>query len=219
VSHELRTPLARMRVVLDLAADGDPEELRRYLREVATDLSELEQLVDDIIVGARLEKDPGRWSAAEPPLRRRSTTVDELVEATAARFRSRWPERELVCRLPEEKIAVDVDPVLVRRALDNLLDNARKYSPEDRAIDLSVDRGEGGAVRIIVIDRGVGIAAEDQPRVFTPFFRADPSRSRATGGVGLGLVLARRIVESHGGTIGFTSARDAGSTFWLTLPV
>jgi len=218
VSHELRTPLARMRVVLDLAADGDPEELRRYLREVATDLSELEQLVDDIIVGARLEADPGRWSAAEPPLRRRSTTVEELVEATAARFRSRWPERELVCRLPDERIAVDVDPVLVRRALDNLLDNARKYSPDDRPIVLSVERGDGGAVRIAVVDRGVGIAPEDQPRVFTPFFRADPSRSRATGGVGLGLVLARRIVESHGGSIGFTSAREAGSTFWLTLP-
>ena len=219
VSHELRTPLARMRVVLDLAADGDAEELRRYLREVATDLSELEQLVDDIIVGARLEKDPGRWSAAEPPLRRRPTTARELVEATAARFRSRWPERALVCRVPEEQIAVDVDPVLLRRALDNLLDNARKYSPEDRAIDLAVERAAGGGgVRIAVVDRGVGIAAEDQPRVFTPFFRADPSRSRATGGVGLGLVLARRIVESHGGTIGFTSAPDAGSTFWLTLP-
>src|SRR5262249_11847629 len=162
-----------------------------------------EQLVDDIIVGARLEADPARWSAAEPPLRRRPTTVEELVDATAARFRSRWPERELVCRVPEEPIAVDVDPVLLRRALDNVLDNAPKYSPEDGAIDPAVEREAGGAgVRIAVVDRGVGIAPEDQPRVFTPFFRADPSRSRATGGVGLGLVLARRIVESHGGTIG-----------------
>jgi signal transduction histidine kinase len=207
-----------MRVVLDLAADGDPEEVRRYLREVATDLSELEQLVDDIIVGSRLEMDPDHWSAAEPPLRRRRTTIVELVEATAARFRSRWPERELVCRLPEERIAVDVDPVLVRRALDNLLDNARKYSPDDRAVVLSVERDAGGGVRLAVVDHGVGIAPEDQPRVFTPFFRADPSRSRATGGVGLGLVLARRIIESHGGSIGFTSAHESGSTFWLTLP-
>ncbi|MBL8627629.1 MAG: hypothetical protein JNK64_40465 [Myxococcales bacterium] len=68
------------------------------------------------------------------------------------------------------------------------------------------------------VDRGVGIAPEDQPRVFTPLFRADRSRSRASGGVGLGLALARRIVVAHGGAIGFTSEVDRGSTFWLTLP-
>ena len=80
--------------------------------------------------------------------------------------------------------------VLLRRALDNLLDNARKYSPDERAVVLSVERGEGGAVPIAVVDRGVG----------------------------LGLVLTRRIVESHGGTVGFSSTRDEGSRFWLTLP-
>src|SRR5262249_32930834 len=98
VSHELRTPLARMRLVLARRAAAAPEEPRRSRREGATAPSEPERLVDDITVGARREAAPARWSAAEPPLRRRPTTVEELVDATAARFRSRWPERELVCR-------------------------------------------------------------------------------------------------------------------------
>ncbi|HET7506656.1 MAG TPA: ATP-binding protein [Kofleriaceae bacterium] len=74
-------------------------------------------------------------------------------------------------------------------------------------------------VRVEVIDEGSGIAPEDQPRVFTPFFRADPSRTRATGGVGLGLALARRIVVAHGGTIGFSSEPGVGSRFYFVVPV
>jgi signal transduction histidine kinase len=96
--------------------------------------------------------------------------------------------------------------------LDNLLDNARKYSPTDAAIAVRLD-----GARISVIDRGSGIAAADRDRVFTPFFRADASRARTSGGVGLGLALARRIVEAHGGTIGFDSEPDRGSTFWFEV--
>ena len=131
----------------------------------------------------------------------------------------RAPTRALVCApLPAEVPAtVTADATLVRRALDNLLDNARAYSADDAPVALAMTATADG-VRFAVTDRGVGIAGADRARVFTPFFRADPSRDRATGGIGLGLVLARRIVLAHGGAIDFDSAPGRGSTFWFTLP-
>jgi signal transduction histidine kinase len=228
VSHELRTPLARIRVVLELAGASDLAKVQRYHAEIATDLSELEQLLDDIIASSRLElaggsaHDPAgaaRWEPARPPLRPRALELGELIDATTSRFRERWPNRALIVdpAAATATLALTGDPAILRRALDNLLDNARKYSADDQPIELRVAPDPAG-VRVEVIDRGVGIAADDQPRVFTPFFRADPSRTRATGGVGLGLVLARRIIEAHGGTIGFTSELGHGSRFWFVLP-
>jgi signal transduction histidine kinase len=221
VSHELRTPLARMRVVLDLASDADPERTRRYVREIATDLSELEQLIDDIIASSRLDPDAAHWAEARPPLHPRPITVRSLVDAARSRFTERWPGRELTCRGASDDLVVSGDPIWLRRALDNLVDNARKYSADHTAIAIAVGEAAlpgGPGIRVEVIDRGAGIAREDWPRVFTPFFRADRSRTRATGGVGLGLVLTRRIVEAHGGTIGFSSEPDVGSRFWFVLP-
>ena len=220
VSHELRTPLARMRVVLDLAADADRDRVRRYLAEITTDLAELEQLIDDIITASRLDSESPRWDEARPPLRRSRIELAELVDAALVRFRARWPERAVVCELADGPLVVDGDPALLRRVLDNLLDNARKYSADDTPIALRVVRaatGDRPAVRVEVVDRGIGIAPEDQPRVFSAFFRADRSRTRASGGVGLGLALARRIVEAHGGSIGVESQVDRGSSFWFAL--
>jgi len=112
---------------------------------------------------------------------------------------------------------VEGDAVLLRRALDNLLDNARKYSPPHGVLRLRA-AAQDGAVAIDVLDSGDGIAPEDLARLFTPFFRADRSRTRATGGVGLGLTLARRIVEAHGGTLTADSTVGVGTTMTVTLP-
>jgi two-component system OmpR family sensor kinase len=109
------------------------------------------------------------------------------------------------------------DPVLLRRAVDNLLDNARKYSPPESEIRVRVSR-RGETAIVEVIDRGEGIARSDLERLFTPFFRADRSRARATGGVGLGLALSKRIVEAHGGTLAAQSAPGAGTTMTIALP-
>jgi signal transduction histidine kinase len=148
--------------------------------------------------------------------------VGELVDAAARRFTARWPGRTLVYDSHAPDLTVDVDPVMLRRAIDDLLDNARKYSAANSAIALAVSSAmlaRQPAVTIEIVDHGIGIAASDQPNVFTAFFRADKSRTRATGGVGLGLALARRIVEAHRGTIGFSSELDRGSRFWFTLPL
>ena len=221
VSHELRTPLARMRVVLELAADADPEPTQRYLREITTDLAELGHLLDGIITASRLDS-PERWEAARPPLHRGPLDVGALAAAITARFRARWPGRALTCAAAEAPLVIDGDAALLRRVLDNLVDNARKYSSDDQPITVTVGRTElrgQPAARLEVKDEGIGIAPADQPRVFTAFFRADRSRTRATGGVGLGLALARRIVEAHDGTIGFTSDDGRGSRFWFVLPL
>jgi two-component system OmpR family sensor kinase len=218
VSHELRTPLARMRVVLDLAARADLEQARAYLREITTDLAELEQLIDDIIVSARLDPESPHWERAKPPLRLAHIPIADPVDASIAKFSARWPDRELTYKGTSEMLTIDGDATLLRRVLDNLLDNARKYSGEDTPIEIRVE-GAAANVRIEVIDRGIGIAKEDHARVFSAFFRADRSRARSSGGVGLGLVLARRIVDAHGGVIGFESEIDHGSRFWFELPL
>lgn len=216
VSHELRTPLARMRVVLDLAHDADLARTQRYLGEITTDLADLEHLIDDIIVASRLDAETTQWDEARPPLRRQTLVVDELLDTAIDRFRATFPDRPLTVVRPPAGLVVDGDPAMLRRVLDNLLDNARKYSAEDAAIEIRVEHRDPD-IHIEVVDRGIGISAEDQPRVFAGFFRADRSRTRSSGGVGLGLALARRIVTAHGGTIGFTSELDRGSRFWFSL--
>jgi len=109
--------------------------------------------------------------------------------------------------------------VLLRRVIDNLLENAHKYTPDiDSPIQLAVRR-DAGELILEVADRGIGIPADDLPRIFTAFFRGERSRSRETGGVGLGLTLARRIVEAHGGTIDATSTPNVGTTVRVAIPV
>jgi signal transduction histidine kinase len=216
VSHELRTPLARIRVVLELAAGGDTAQSRRYLTEISSDLTELEQLLDGVIASARLDLVQNTSGDPYPPLKRDDVDVEEVAEAAAARFRERWPERELAFVRAGEPLAVTGDRALLRRVIDNLLDNARKYSTA--SIELAIARS-GERAKIEVIDRGIGIAAEDLPHLFTSFFRADRSRSRHTGGIGLGLSLSRRIVEAHGGAIEITSELGRGTRAWFVLPL
>jgi len=156
--------------------------------------------------------------AAQLPLRRAVTAPAEIARAAEDRLRGRHPERPLEVAIGDGLPRIDVDPRLLRRVLDNLLENAHKYSPDpDARIDLAVAAEDGGVV-FEIRDRGIGITAEDLPRVFTPFFRGDRSRSREAGGVGLGLTLAKRIVAAHGGTIDLTSTPGAGTTIRVAIP-
>lgn len=211
VSHELRTPLARMRVALDLAAEGDHETARESLSEIADDVSELERVVDDVLAAARLEK-------GALPLRQEPTDVRSLLDKAAAKFRSSHPEHRLDVDAPSVSGALQADPALLRRALDNVLDNAAKYTtPGAGPIVLHAESSTAG-VEFEVRDPGVGIAPEDLPHVFTPFFRGDRSRARATGGVGLGLALAKRIVDAHAGRMELSSVPGNGTTVRIRIP-
>jgi signal transduction histidine kinase len=215
VSHELRTPLARIRVALDLAAEGDAELTREALADIGQDWGDLERLVEDVLAAARL--DLGADVRGAPPLRTTLLDIGPDLVRCAARFRQLYPQQELTVDVPPGLPAIDADAGMLRRVFDNLLDNARKYSEADSPIALSA-RAEDGSVVVEVADRGIGIDSADLAHVFAPFYRTDRSRARATGGVGLGLTLARRIVEGHGGRIELDSAPGVGTTARVVLP-
>ena len=141
----------------------------------------------------------------------------DIVDKSVLRFRAAHPDRLLEVDIPPGLPPIDGDVVLLHRVLDNLLENAAGYSEPATAIVVT-GRRVGEALVLKVIDRGVGISSADLPRVTTPFFRADRSRTRVTGGLGLGLSLARRIVEAHGGTLALESALGSGTTVTVTLP-
>jgi signal transduction histidine kinase len=222
VSHELRTPLARIRVALELAAE-DPTAAKDVLADVGIDLDEIDQLIEDILTTARLDTDHAR-------IVRRPARLGELADRAAQRFAARHPGRKLETEVAAD-LEIDCDPVLLRRAIDNLLDNAAKYSEPGTPVRLVVGEasapGPGGLagpgpagprVEFAITDRGIGMSAEELERAGTPFWRADGSRTRRTGGVGLGLALARRIARAHGGDVTLHSAPGHGTTARIDVP-
>jgi two-component system, OmpR family, sensor kinase len=217
VSHELRTPLARIRVALDLASEAEPREAVDSLRDIAEDLAELERIVEDVLTAARLARTDGSKESALP-VRKERIPTRTLLDKSIAKFRALHRDRALDVDCADDLPELDVDPVLVRRVVDNLLDNAHKYSNSAAEPITLTARTKSGKVAIEVRDRGIGIARDDLDRVFEPFFRADRSRTRATGGLGLGLALASRVVEAHGGTIALSSELGVGTVARVELP-
>lgn len=209
VSHELRTPLARIRVALELASE-DPVAAGDVLSDVGVDLDEIDQLIGDILTTARLDGDHAK-------IDRDATSITELADRASRRFAARHPRRVLE-RSPSEDRAIACDPLLLRRAIDNLLDNAVKYSEADTPVTLNV-QPTGRSVAFEIVDRGIGMSAADLDQAFTPFWRADDSRTRKTGGVGLGLALARRIARAHGGDVTLASRPGEGTTARLEVPL
>ena len=219
VSHELRTPLARIHVALDLAAEGGAGMARESLSEIAEDLAELERIVGDVLMATRLSlRDGVTTGHSLPPLRQVSVDTRALLDKALARFHSVHPDRGLDVKLASDMRTLHADPVLLRRVIDNLLENAHKYT-EDRARQIAVvGTSENDVVVIEIRDRGIGIGKDDLLRVFDPFFRADRSRTRATGGLGLGLALVRSIVEAHGGHVVLKSELGIGTCARIELP-
>jgi two-component system sensor histidine kinase MprB len=200
-SHELRTPLTAARTNVDLVREGKlPEdEVRHALDEASVELSSLTSLVSDLVELARGE---------ERKLRIEDVQLDDLVLSAVERAKARAPQATFVTSLTP--VQVSVDPVLVERAVGNLLDNAVKYSPPGAPIDVSVRDGE-----VVVADQGPGIAEEDLPRIFDRFYRAATARAKPGAGLGLGIV--REAAEAHGGKATAESTAD-GACFRLSLP-
>ncbi|MHA7634751.1 HAMP domain-containing sensor histidine kinase [Corallococcus sp. M7] len=216
VSHELRTPLSRIRVALDLAAEGDAQTARELLPDITEDLSELERLVSDVLTTSRLEL-VTEGASGVPPLRLERVDATALLDKAAARFHTARPKHRLEVQVDGTLPTLEADPVLLRRVLDNLLDNAGKYSEPGTTVKLHA-RAEGGGLQVDIQDQGIGIEAQDLERVGTPFFRTDRSRARTTGGVGLGLALVRRILDAHHGRLSLESQPGQGTTARVVLP-
>jgi histidine kinase len=214
VSHELRTPLSTIKGSLEGLMDGiippEPENLLQIHRET----ERLERLVADLLELSRVEA-----GAFELNLRR--TYVKELISTTVDRLGRQFEEKgvRLEVDLPEALPAVRIDEDRIGQVLLNLLGNALQYTPTGRVVRLEAHSLEH-EVEIQIRDHGIGIASEHLPHLFTRFYRVDRSRSRAGGGSGIGLTIAKHLVEAHGGRIWADSPGPGrGSTFAFTLPV
>jgi signal transduction histidine kinase len=219
VSHDLRTPLASLRVMVEAIADGvarDPATVDRYIRAMERETISLGRLIDDLFEMARLDTTGPALRLAPSPVQR---VVAETVEAMAAQA----ARQQIALRVaaPDDLPPVLIDPDRVQRVVYNLVQNALRHTPADGSVIVEVlDRGL--EVQVNVRDTGEGIPAADLPLVFDRFYRGDRARQRdATGastGAGLGLAIARRLVESHGGRIWVAQPPDGGSVFSFTLP-
>ncbi len=195
VSHELRSPLTRMRVALELMPEGAPRQ--SVLEDVAT----IDAMIGELLETQRLERPEGAP-------RRERMDLREALECAIREFGARADAT--LTDIPDGPLIINADRERVLIVLRNILCNALKYSPDGAPVEVSA-RGSGAGVRITVADRGGGIPEEELRRVFEPFYRVDRSRSRETGGYGLGLHLCRRIVEAHGGRIDVRNREGGGA--------
>lgn len=218
VSHELLTPLARIRVAIDLINDGELAQAKEMVSEITHNVVELERLLDDVMTVAKFDLAHVHAGAKMMPLKLSRVSVEDLVQKAVSNFRAQYQSHEVAVDVSSDLPTLSTDAVLLRRVLENLLDNARKYSDTGTTIRIGAVAAEG-SVSITVADNGIGIDEVDLKKVFTPFFRTDKSRSRSTGGVGLGLALANRVVEAQGGTIDIASKPGVGTTVTLNLPI
>jgi two-component system, OmpR family, phosphate regulon sensor histidine kinase PhoR len=215
VSHELKTPLAIIKACAETLLDGaaeDPRHCRSFLTQIAEQGERLERLILDLLSLARIE-------SGTEAFRFENVSIPEAAYDSADRQRPRAEARsqslEVVAGQPD--LWVWVDEEAVREILDNLIDNAVKYTPEGGQIHVRW-WGEDEWACLEVKDNGIGIPAHDLPRIFERFYRVDKARSRELGGTGLGLSIVKHLVQSMRGSIVATSQVGVGTTFTVRLP-
>ena len=213
VAHELRTPLTNLRCQIEAIEDG----------LLAPGADTVRSLREEVMLLARLVEDLQTVSVAEAGklgLDRSTVVVRDLVEGALESFKRQAAERglRLEAEIPELP-PVKADPARIGQVLRNLLTNAVTHTPGPGTIVVAAAPEGAGFVAVSVRDTGPGIAPDHLPHVFERFYRADPSRARATGGAGLGLAIVKGIVEAHGGAVVAESSPGHGTTIRFTLPV
>ena len=213
-SHELRTPLTTIKGYTQLLAqtinDLEPADRTTYLGAVLGEVERMMGLISELLDVSRIETN-------RLHLQKRVVQWSDFLERQVAAFRVQNPKREIALSVPSANIELSVDPDRMRQVVDNLLSNALKYSPEGSPIEVVVS-SVGENVSTAIVDHGIGIPKDELPQLFERFHRARNVSSRYYGGLGLGLYIARAIVEAHGGRIAVTSEEGTGSTFTLLLP-
>jgi len=212
-AHELRTPLSTLKCGLEteLQHKDLPDRSRETLSDVLAQTDELANLVDTLLFLARLDA-TDKLEASEP------VDLEMVVEDLAEIFVARADQEEVELEIDSPQGAeVEGDRLLLRRLLANLIENGVCYTPPGGRVDVRLSRQEG-SVRMVVSDTGMGIDEGDIDRVFDRFYRVEQSRSRETGGSGLGLSTCQRIVELHGGSIQIDSEKGVGTTVTVDLP-
>ncbi|MBN2204908.1 MAG: HAMP domain-containing protein [Thermoleophilia bacterium] len=213
-SHELRTPLTSVRGYAEVFRRGardDPEDLETAMRRIEDESRRMGVMVDELLLLARLGE--GR-RPERAPVDLARVVADCVGDAGLAE-----PERAADLSLESpETLVVTGDDTQLRQVVTNLVGNAVRHTPEGTPIRVRLGL-TGGEARLSVADEGPGLAPEHAARVFEPFYRADPSRARETGGAGLGLAIVAAIVADHGGTVDVESVEGEGATFTVRLPL
>ncbi|MFB3829260.1 MAG: sensor histidine kinase [Bryobacteraceae bacterium] len=200
ISHELRSPLARLGVAIELARDAEqPANRQAALDRIAKESERLNTLVRELLEVTRVEGDPNALRA-EPV--RLDNLLREIAGDVQIEAEARGSRVELRAVEPR---TISGDPELLRRAVENIVRNAIRFAPEGTPVEMAMEARNGRTV-VCVRDYGPGVPAESLPRIFDAFYRVESDRDRATGGVGLGLSIARRAVEAHHGKL---TARNA----------
>lgn len=214
ISHELKTPIGAMSLLSEAiqSAADDPRQVRKFAKNLETESARLTQLVQDIIQLSRVQSADVAGSTQEVDL---ALVVAEAVD----RNRVQANKKKIQVKISStDKLRVFGDLELLTTAVKNLIENAISYSDVETNVNVTL-RKKSGVAEISVKDKGAGIAPEDLERIFERFYRIDQSRSRATGGTGLGLSLVKNITQKHLGEIQVKSKIGSGSTFTIRLPL
>jgi two-component system phosphate regulon sensor histidine kinase PhoR len=206
--------LASLKALTETLLDGaleDPPAARRFLTRFETEVDSLSLMVQELLELTRIE-------SGRVPLELEAVDPGKLVQGAVERLylQAERAGLEIEVVLTPDLPAVSVDPPRLQQVLLNLLHNAIKFTPAGGRITMQAEPGEDGGVVFGIRDTGVGIPAEDLPRIFERFYKAD--RARSGGGTGLGLAIAKHLVEAHGGRIWAESVQGKGSTFFFYLP-
>ena len=216
VTHELKTPLASMRLLVDTLLDApqlDERTAREYLELIAKENLRLSRLMDNFLMFSRIERNKYTFDFREVPA---ATIVEEAASAVRKRFDTPGCRFHVNTHAALPTVAADADAMVT--ALVNLLDNAWKYSGEQKEITLAAE-ARNDAVCFKVTDDGIGLSPRDSPRIFQRFYRVNRHLAQTSAGCGLGLSIVQFIVSAHKGTVSVESQPEHGSTFTITLPV
>jgi len=213
IAHELRTPLSTIKGSMEGLIDGVLPAGKDTYFQVHQEAERLQRLVDDL-------QDLNRVESGAIRLERESTSIKGLIENTTKRLSRQFEEKgvSLELDIPDSIPQVSVDPDRIGQVFINLIGNSLQYTPIGGSVLISGEE-QNNQVLINISDTGIGLSADNISKIFTRFYRVDKSRSRAGGGSGIGLTIAKHLVESHGGEIGAESeGLGKGSTFWVLLP-
>ena len=213
--HDLRTPLSSIRLLIEALADGvvtDPKEIQDYLSQAKKHVDTLSFLIDDLFQISQLD-------SGGMPLHLEPASISDLISDTLESFSGLASQKGVkLCGSADEGVdPLSMDVLWMGRAFNNLVSNAIRYTPPNGEISLTAKIIKD-SVTVRISDSGEGILPEDIPHVFERFYRGDKSRNRVSGGAGLGLAIAKGVVEAHKGEISVQSEHLKGTTFTITLP-
>ena len=215
VSHELRTPLAFIKASIESIADGVITPSPELLQDIQEEIDRLTRLVDDLQELSIIE-------AGSYVLDKKKVAIEDLIIPLVNQMQSSFKEKgiqftlEVRGDLPE--INVDIDRI--KQVLTNIISNAVRFTPQGGRVELNISNENRSSVKFAIRDSGIGIPRAQLGKIFTRFYRVDKSRSREGGGSGIGLTIAKQLIEAHGGRIwGESSGKNRGTTIAFTLPI